>query len=123
MCCRMCSEKIPIGRKFHATKATSLNENYLGVEVYVFEFKCPGCKSAISFKTDPKSGVYLEDENCRQICREKVESVRIIKNEERNISIEQAREQELSKIRRFIEYSKSVDMDELKERLKRRFNE
>eukprot|EP00866_Antonospora_locustae_P002049 jgi/Antlo1/2049/635 len=123
MCCRTCSEKIPIGRKFHATKATSLYENYLGVEVYVFEFKCPGCKSTISFKTDPKSGVYLEDVNCRQICNERVESVRIIENGEQSINYDQAREQELLKIRRFIEYGKSLDMDELKEKLKRRFNE
>lgn len=123
MCCRACSEKIPIGRKFHATKATSLDENYLGVEVYVFEFKCPGCKSTIGFKTDPKSGVYLEDENCRQICSDKAESVRIIENEEQSTSLDQAREQELFKIRQFIEYGKSVDADKLKERLMRRFNE
>lgn len=120
MCCKACSEQIPLGKRHYATKAVSCTENYLGVEVYVFEFKCPECRLPIRFKTDPKNGAYVCDYNCRKTDRDEEEmSVKILKNREIDESEKQKRESELLSIRRFLESSKSANIDKVKENLRR----
>lgn len=118
MRCETCSEQICAGKKYYATKGTSTRENYLGVEVYVFEFKCPGCGSDIGFKTDPKCGAYVCDRNCRQVLEEKDEAVKIVEQADGESN---KKEEELANIKSFIDSSRSVDIDKLKERLRRNF--
>lgn len=40
-------------------KETVLNEDYLGIRIYRFYFKCNYCYSEITFKTDPKNHDYI----------------------------------------------------------------
>ena len=40
-------------------KETVLNEEYLGISIFRFYFKCASCYSAIAFVTDPKNHDYI----------------------------------------------------------------
>ncbi len=40
-------------------KETVLNENYLGISIFRFYFKCNTCFAEITFKTDPKNSDYI----------------------------------------------------------------
>lgn len=40
-------------------KETVLNENYLGIRIYRFYFKCTHCYTEVTFKTDPKNHDYV----------------------------------------------------------------
>lgn len=56
--CRTCGVFIYKGTKFNMRKEDVLGEDYLGIQIYRFYFKCPRCASEITFKTDPKNGDY-----------------------------------------------------------------
>ncbi|KAH7636918.1 Coiled-coil domain-containing protein 94 [Dermatophagoides farinae] len=58
MRCNTCGDYIARGKKFNARKETVDNEEYLGLKVFRFYFKCPRCMQEITFKTDPKSYDY-----------------------------------------------------------------
>lgn len=57
MRCTSCGEYIYKGRKFNARKETT-DEKYLAIPIYRFYIRCTGCKSEITFKTDPKNMDY-----------------------------------------------------------------
>lgn len=59
MRCNTCGDYIARGKKFNARKETVENEEYLGLKVFRFYFKCPRCMQEITFKTDPKSYDYV----------------------------------------------------------------
>jgi len=59
MKCYTCGEYIAKGKKFNARKEDVENMTYLGVRIYRFYIKCPGCLSEISFRTDPESTDYI----------------------------------------------------------------
>lgn len=124
MCCEACLEQIPVGKRYYATKATSSREDYLGVEVYVFEFKCPECRLPIRFKTDPKSGVYICDYNCRKTEAEKEGTpFKILKNQSTEDSITKKRDTEIRSIRKFLRSSRNADIDKVKQELERHFEQ
>lgn len=57
--CNICGHYAGIGTKFNMRKETVLDENYLGLRIYRFYFKCTVCKSEMTFKTDPKNHDYV----------------------------------------------------------------
>ncbi|KAA0197798.1 hypothetical protein HAZT_HAZT006095 [Hyalella azteca] len=59
MKCYTCGEYIAKGKKFNARKEDVDNMNFLGIRIYRFYIRCPGCISEISFRTDPESTDYV----------------------------------------------------------------
>lgn len=59
MKCYTCGEYIAKGKKFNARKEDVENQSYLGIRIYRFYIKCPGCISEISFRTDPETTDYI----------------------------------------------------------------
>lgn len=59
MRCNTCGDYIARGKKFNARKETVDHEEYLGLKVFRFYFKCPRCMQEITFKTDPKNYDYV----------------------------------------------------------------
>lgn len=58
MKCNTCGDYISKAKKFNARKETVEGEEYLGLKIYRFYFKCPICMAEITFKTDPKNQDY-----------------------------------------------------------------
>jgi hypothetical protein len=58
MQCRKCGTFVPKSKKFNARKQTPVGENYLGIQIYRFFFRCPGCSGELVFSTDPKNNDY-----------------------------------------------------------------
>merc|ERR1712113_1273121 len=74
--CLTCGTFIYKGTKFNMRKEDVHDEDYLGLQLYRFYFRCPHCSSEISLKTDPMNCDYLveygahrtaEDLNTNQI--------------------------------------------------------
>eukprot|EP00055_Hartaetosiga_balthica_P001196 m.138152 g.138152 ORF g.138152 m.138152 type:complete len:328 (+) comp13426_c0_seq1:209-1192(+) len=59
MCCTNCGHYIYKGTKFLAIKENSMDERYLGIQVFRFYIKCPLCSGEITFKTDPQNTDYV----------------------------------------------------------------
>ncbi|KAF2357187.1 CWC16 protein, partial [Trinorchestia longiramus] len=59
MKCYTCGEYIAKGKKFNARKEDVDDMNFLGIRIYRFYIRCPGCISEISFRTDPASTDYV----------------------------------------------------------------
>lgn len=57
--CNTCGNYLYIGTKFNMRKETALNEDYLGIKIYRFYFKCTVCYAELTFKTDPKNHDYI----------------------------------------------------------------
>jgi len=56
--CQTCGVFIYKGTKFNMSKENVIGENYLGIQIYRFYFRCPHCSCEITFKTDPKNSDY-----------------------------------------------------------------
>ena len=50
-----------IGKKFNMKVETVFDEDYLGIKIHRFYFKCSNCYSIITFKTDPKNNDYVAE--------------------------------------------------------------
>merc|ERR1712187_793346 len=59
MQCYSCGIFIYKGTKFNMHKENVLGEDYLGIHIYRFYFRCPQCSSEITFKTDPINSDYI----------------------------------------------------------------
>ena len=57
--CDMCGEYLYKGTKFLTRKETVLGEDYLGLRIFRFYFKCTACRAVITIKTDPKESGYV----------------------------------------------------------------
>lgn len=59
--CNSCGEFIYAGTKFNSRKETVTNEDYLGIKIFRFYFKCPCCKAECTIRTDPKNADYAAE--------------------------------------------------------------
>ncbi len=57
--CDTCGNFLYIGTKFNMRKETCNDEDYLGIKIFRFYFKCARCYSEITMKTDPKNHDYV----------------------------------------------------------------
>ncbi|KAG7886458.1 hypothetical protein KL938_000111 [Ogataea parapolymorpha] len=65
MKCLNCGEYIGKSKKFNAKKE-STREDYLGIRIFNFHFRCPQCFSDLVFRTDPKNGDFECVSGCRR---------------------------------------------------------
>lgn len=59
--CYTCGNYMYIGTKFNMKVETVKEEDYLGIKIYRFYFKCTQCYAEITFKTDPKNHDYISE--------------------------------------------------------------
>lgn len=57
--CLNCGNYMYIGTKFNMRIERVLDEDYLGILVYRFYFKCSRCYAEVTFKTDPRNHDYV----------------------------------------------------------------
>jgi hypothetical protein len=57
--CKTCGEFMKIGTKFNMRKETVEEEDYLGIAIYRFYWKCSRCSGELTMKTDPKNSDYI----------------------------------------------------------------
>jgi len=83
--CSLCRVFIYKGTKFNMRKEDALGEDYLGLQIYRFYFKCPKCSSEITFKTDPEHYDYIVEHGAsRTTGLPRVPEIYIKKSSERN---------------------------------------
>jgi len=59
ICCNTCGEFITKGTKFNARKEDVAGEDYLGIRIFRFYFRCTRCSAELAMKTDPKNSDYV----------------------------------------------------------------
>lgn len=57
--CSTCGTFLHIGTKFNMRKETIQDEDYLGISILRFFFKCSRCATEITMKTDPRNSDYV----------------------------------------------------------------
>ena len=57
--CSTCGTFLHIGTKFNMRKETIQDEDYLGIPILRFFFKCSRCATEITMKTDPRNSDYV----------------------------------------------------------------
>ena len=57
--CDTCGNFMYIGTKFNMRKETCNDEEYLGIKIFRFYFKCTRCYAEVTMKTDPKNHDYV----------------------------------------------------------------
>jgi len=57
--CNTCGNFMYIGTKFNMRKETCNDDDYLGIKIFRFYFKCSRCYAEITMKTDPKNHDYI----------------------------------------------------------------
>lgn len=56
--CNSCGEFMYSGKKFNVRKETANGEDYLGIPIERFYFKCTNCEAEFIIQTDPKNSDY-----------------------------------------------------------------
>jgi hypothetical protein len=57
--CNTCGNYIVKGTKFNSRKEDVIGEDYLGITIFRFYFRCTRCSAEIAMKTDPKNSDYV----------------------------------------------------------------
>ena len=57
--CATCGNYMAKGTKFNVRMELVKNENYLGMKIFRFYYKCKNCAAEFCMKTDPKSADYV----------------------------------------------------------------
>jgi hypothetical protein len=60
--CSTCSNFMYKGTKFNCRMEDVAGEDYLGLRIYRFYYRCTSCAAEFSMKTDPKSTDYILEE-------------------------------------------------------------
>ncbi|TKR78021.1 hypothetical protein L596_018895 [Steinernema carpocapsae] len=79
MQCNTCSEYIYKGKKFNMRRETAEGENYLGLKIFRFYFRCPNCLAEITFKTDLQNCDYQQEHGATRL----FEAVKLLQQQEK----------------------------------------
>jgi DNA-directed RNA polymerase subunit RPC12/RpoP len=89
--CQTCGVFISKGTKFNMRKEDVIGEDYLGIEIHRFYFKCPHCSTEITFKTDPMINDYMMEHGAHRTVeplKKRQEAIIVRKNNyEKNDSV------------------------------------
>ncbi|PAA52448.1 hypothetical protein BOX15_Mlig032542g6 [Macrostomum lignano] len=66
MRCASCGEYIYKARKFNSRMEIAEGETYMGLRIYRFYIRCPGCCSEITWKTDLENGDYTIEHGAKR---------------------------------------------------------
>ena len=130
--CLVCNEYIYKGTKFNSKKETVEGEEYCGIKIYRFYFKCPNCKNTFTLKTDPQHNSYVCEKNAKanidprraELQRresemkqrkeeEKDDIVKQMENQTKNALNEMKELERLDQLKRMTRVNDSVSIDEL----------
>ena len=64
--CDTCGNYITKGTKFNARKEDVIGEDYLGITIFRFYFRCNRCSAEIAMKTDPKNADYVVEAGAKR---------------------------------------------------------
>lgn len=64
--CNTCGNYITKGTKFNARKEDVIGEDYLGITIFRFYFRCNRCSAEIAMKTDPKNSDYVVEAGAKR---------------------------------------------------------
>jgi chemotaxis protein histidine kinase CheA len=64
--CDTCGNYITKGTKFNARKEDVIGEDYLGITIFRFYFRCNRCSAEIAMKTDPKNSDYVVEAGAKR---------------------------------------------------------
>lgn len=78
MRCNTCSEYIYKGKKFNARRETVQDDAYLGLSLFRFYIRCPGCLAEITFKTDLENCDYSQEHGATRL----FEAEKLLRDEE-----------------------------------------
>uniref|UniRef100_A0A0K0G190 Splicing factor YJU2 n=1 Tax=Strongyloides venezuelensis TaxID=75913 RepID=A0A0K0G190_STRVS len=67
MQCNTCNEYIYKGKKFNMKRETAHGEDYLGLKIFRFTFRCPNCLAEIKFKTDLENTDYTAESGATRL--------------------------------------------------------
>ena len=84
--CNKCGEYNYSGRKYNTRKETAAGEDYLGIAIQRFYFKCTNCGGEFSIKTDPKNSTYVVEYGATRNS--------YVELNERQLELEEKRQQE-----------------------------
>uniref|UniRef100_A0A1I7ZZX2 Splicing factor YJU2 n=1 Tax=Steinernema glaseri TaxID=37863 RepID=A0A1I7ZZX2_9BILA len=90
MQCNTCNEYIYKGKKFNMRRETAEGENYLGLKIFRFYFRCPNCLADITFKTDLENCDYQQEHGATRL----FEAVKLLQKQEKE---KEQKEEEESK--------------------------
>lgn len=130
--CLLCNEYIYKGTKFNSKKEIIEGEDYCGIKIYRFLFKCPNCKNIFTIKTDPQHHCYLCEKNCKSTIdprreelkrrenemklkkeEEKNDIVKKMENQTKNAQREMKELERLDELKRMIRKNDSLSIDEV----------
>ncbi len=60
--CKTCGTFMYKGTKFNTRKEDVLGEDYLGIQVFRFYYRCKKCSAEFCMKTDPKNADYIMEQ-------------------------------------------------------------
>eukprot|EP00775_Hariotina_reticulata_P002447 gene2447-2750_t len=88
--CKTCGTFMYKGTKFNTRKEDVQGEDYLGIQIFRFYWRCKNCAAEFTMKTDPKSSDYILEQGAsrnyepwREADAVKAEAVRSREEEER----------------------------------------
>ncbi|TKR77375.1 hypothetical protein L596_018362 [Steinernema carpocapsae] len=79
MQCNTCKEYIYKGKKFNMRREAAGGENYLGLEIFRFYFRCSNCLAEITFKTDLENCDYQQEHGATRL----FEAVKLLQEQEK----------------------------------------
>ena len=139
--CLICNEYIYKGTKFNSKKETVEGEDYCGIKIYRFYFKCPNCKNIFTIKTDPQHHCYVCEKNVKsnvdprreelqrrenemKMKKEEEENdiIKKMENQTRNAQREMKELERIDELKQMIRKNDSLSIDELIE-LRKQQNE